>query len=141
MTGALAFVPRAEPLAPAAALAEGEAAVRLARRLLALPDDALARLAGVAGRGLLAVTGAEADLPWVDGVAYLGRDPAAPALLLPTARVPALPLPLVERALAAGALPGAAPLAVIAEPLRLVPLGGARPVDRARLVAWLEAAR
>jgi hypothetical protein len=138
---ALRFLPRAEPLAPAAALAEGAVAVRLARRLLALSDEALGRLAGVSGDGILAVTAAEADLPWVDGVCYLGRDPAAPALLLPTARAPALPLPLLERALVAAAPEGAAPLAVLTDPLRLVPLGGERPVDRARLVAWLGACR
>lgn len=141
MSAAPPFVPRAEPLAASAAIAEGEAAARLARRLLALPDASLARLDGVAGEGLLAVLGAENDLPWVDGVRYLGRDPAAPALLLPTARTPVLPLPLVERALAAAAPEGAAPLAVLTDPLRVVPLGRARPVDRARLLAWMAARR
>lgn len=138
MSAGLALVPRGVPLTPVAAVAEGDAAVRLARRLLGLDDTALSRLAGVASASLLAVTGAEADLPWVDGVRYLGRDPAAPALLLPTALAPALPLALVERALAAAAPPGAAPLAVLTAPLRLVPMGGARPLERARLLRWLD---
>lgn len=137
----IASRPRPLPLAPQAALAEGPAAVRLARRLLEGPDAALARLAGVGGPGVLAVCGAEADLPWVDGVRYLGRDPAAPSLLLPTALAFDGPLELLERALLRRAAPAGAPLAVLLDPLRLVPLGAARPVSRARLAAWLEAAR
>jgi hypothetical protein len=131
---ALTFHPRPTPLAPEMALAEGSAA----RRLLCIEDAALARLSGVCAADLLAVLGAEADLPWVDGVRYLGRDPSAPALFLPTALAPAAPLPLLERALLAAASAGGAPLAVLPEPLRVVPLGAARPVERARLARWLE---
>ena len=141
MTTPLPLVARAEPLRASAAVAEGEAAGRLARRLLALPDAALARLAGVAGEDLLVILGVEDELPWVDGIRYLGRDPDAPTLLLPTVRTTALPLPLVERALAAAAPAGAAPLAMLTDPLRLVPVGGARPVQRSRLLAWLESRR
>lgn len=133
----LATRTRAEPLPPSGAVAEGDAARRLARRLLALEDAALARLAGVAAPGLLAVAGVGEDLPWVDGVAYVGRDPAAPSLLLPTATEPAAPAALLERALVASAPGAPLPLAVLEAPLRLVPLGAARPVERARLAAWL----
>jgi hypothetical protein len=138
--GALALLPRPDPLVPSAAVAEGSAARRLARRLLQLEDAALARLVGVAAPGLLAVLGAEGELPWVDGIRYLGRDPRAPSLYLPTAIAFAAPLALVERALLAAAPAGAAPLAVLLPPLRLVPLGAARPVERARLTRWLETA-
>jgi hypothetical protein len=133
------FTARLEPLRPCAAVAEGEAARRLARRLLARPDEALARLSGAAGPGMIALLGAEEDLPWSDGVVYLGRDPAAPALLLPTALGPEAPLPLWERAFLAAAAGAAPPLAVLLGPLRAVPLGGARPVQRAVLAAWLAA--
>ncbi len=174
--GTFAVVPRPEPLAPTAAVAEGCAARRLARRLLQLGDAALARLVGVAGPGLLAVLGAEAELPWIDGIRYLGRDPDAPALYLPTALTFDVPLALVEGAFLAAATAGAAPFAVLLEPPhqgtaggaafgrpfrlepphqgtaggaafgrpfrleppRLVPLGAARPVERARLSLWLE---
>lgn len=132
--------PLPQPLRPSLALAEGAAAARLARRLLALTDEALARLSGVAAPGLLAVLGAEEDLPWVDGIRYLGRHPDAPALLLPTAVTFEAPLALLERALVSRAPREAAPLAVLLDPLRLVPLGAARPVDRERLAAWLERA-
>jgi MoxR-vWA-beta-propeller ternary system protein len=140
VTAALELVPRETPLAPVAALATGAAARRLARRLLAATDEHLARLEGVAGPGLLVVTGAEADLPWVDGVRYLGRDPDAPGLLLPTAARPVIPATLLARTLLAGAPTGGAPYAVRLAPLALVPLGGARPVVRGRLAAWLETA-
>jgi hypothetical protein len=133
----LAARTRAEPLRPAGAVAEGDAARRLARRLLALDDAALARLAGVAAPGLLAVAGVEEDLPWVDGVAYVGRDPAAPSLLLPTATESFAPAALLERALVAGSRGAPPPLAVLEAPLRVIPLGGARPVERVRLAAWL----
>lgn len=136
MSAELALRARSSPLTPSAVVGEGEAAVRLARRLLALPDEALSRLSGVRAPGLLAVCGAEADLPWADGVRYLGRDPDAPALLLPTALGPELPVALLERALLRRAPGVAAPLAVLVNPLRLVPLGGARPIARAHLAGW-----
>ncbi|MCB9564908.1 MAG: hypothetical protein H6708_31365 [Kofleriaceae bacterium] len=50
---------------------------------------------------MLAVVGDAARLPWVDGVAYLGRDLAAPSLLVPTTLAPDAPPALVERALRA----------------------------------------
>jgi hypothetical protein len=132
---------RSQPLSPRAAVAEGTAALLLAQRLLALSDPDLARLSGVAAPGLLAVLGAADDLPWVDGVRYLGADPGAPGLLLQTTLAFDLPAALVERALRAQAPPGAGPLALLLAPLRLLPLGEARPIDRTRLATWVERAR
>lgn len=126
MTLVLAWLPRAAPLAVSAAYAAGEAARALARRLLA--REALGELAGVAGDALLLVIG-EA-LPWVDGIVYLGRDPDAPRLLLPTALAPTI-APAVLDAL----VPGAGPAAVV--PGRIVPCGEARAIDRDRLAAWV----
>jgi hypothetical protein len=136
----VAFRPRAEPLAPLAAAARGPAALALAARLLARDDAALEALHGVSGPGLLVVVGDRERLPWVDGVVYLGRDPAAPSLLLPTALEPDVPAPLLERAvLARGRL--AAPIALLIDPPALVAAGGARPIRRAELSAWAEANR
>ncbi len=146
--------PRLRPLEPAGVVARGAAAQALARRLLARDDAALARLrgvagvAGVAGDGLLALLGAGDELPWTDGVSYLGRDPDAPLLLLPTTREPAVHPRLLEGALLerarAGGAPGP-PLAVIlgrspSDPPLLVSLAEARPIDRASLESWLAAA-
>jgi len=135
---AVTWHPRDEPLAPAAVAAVGEAARRLAQRLLAGPPGALARLRGVASAALIVLIGEPDALPWVDGARYLGRDERAPALLLPTALAPSVPPALLERALLARAPHG--PLAVLLAPPRLVGLAAARPLTSARLRAWLEGA-
>ena len=133
---------REPPLAPCAVLARGEVAQRLARRLLALPQDRCSRLRGVAGEDVLLVLGAAEDLPWVDGVGYLGVDPAAPALLLPTTEVPELHPLLLQRALLR---PGAsdparrAPLAVLPTGL-LVSADLAEALSTIRIASWLEEA-
>jgi hypothetical protein len=137
---AVEWRPRPEPLEPVAVAARGEAARAVARRLLARPDEALGKVAGVAGDGVLVLIGEAAALPWADGVVYLGRDPAAPGLLLPTALTPSVPLSLLERALLERAGAGGAPLAVLPGFGRLVSLAAARPVARAPLVAWLRGA-
>jgi hypothetical protein len=126
---------REPPLEPAAAAATGEAARALAERLLEWPDERLGGLRGVAGEAVLVVVGDA--LPWVDGVQYLGRDAEAPGLFLPTTLVPAVPLPLVERAVMLRRRTPVTPMAVVLEPPLLVPLDGARKVDRAVLRKWL----
>jgi len=135
------WTPRAIPLAPCAAFATGAAARALGRRLLALDDARLAALAAVAAADLLLVVGAGDDLPWIDGAGYLGRDPAAPELLLPTTLAPTVPAPVLARAVRARlqAASASPPAAVLAAPTtRIVPCGGARAIDRARLAAWLD---
>jgi hypothetical protein len=133
------FRARSEPLVPAAAAAAGAVARRLAARLLAHGDDALAKLAGVARGGaepVLVVLGEAADLPWVDGVLYLGRDPRAPALLVPTLLEPDVPIELVARAVVRRASAvGPSPFALLPDVPAIVPCGGALPIARARLVA------
>ena len=120
---------REPPLAPAAVLGLGPTARALGRRLLARPD--LGGLTAVAGDDLLLVIG-EGDLPWADGVTYLGREPEAPGLLVPTwARPPVSPT-LLARALDAGD-----GVAVALDPPLRIPLAGARALDRDRLTAWV----
>lgn len=138
MTASLAATwrPRAEPLAPAAVVAADAVAPRLVDRLLALADDALARLRGVANASLVVLTGDPTDLPWLDGVVYLGRDPAAPTMYIPTTLEPSVPAALLERALRRRSPTLTPPLAVLLDPPRLVSLADARPLSRARLRAW-----
>jgi hypothetical protein len=131
--------PRRRPLDPAGVAARGEAARALARRLLAREDEALARLSGAASPELLVVLGDSADLPWVDGAVYLGKDAAAPSLLLPTTREPSVPLPLVERAFARAA-EAPPPFAVLLDPPLLTSLQAARPILRTTLQSWLDRA-
>ncbi|MCB9699609.1 MAG: hypothetical protein H6738_22685 [Alphaproteobacteria bacterium] len=125
--------PRPHPLAPVGAVASGPAARRLADRLLRLSDEALAAIEGVAGEGRIAVLG---EVPWTDGLTWLGRDPAATALLLPTTRVPDRPVDLLQAALLRRVPDGSAPLVLLPE--GLIALGRARPVDRAWLRRWRE---
>lgn len=146
-------MPRRAPLPACAAVATGAAARALARRLLEEPEEQLASLRGLTGDSLLAVLGAAEALPWVDGVRYLGSDPDAPRLLLPTAQTPAIAPALFEAAVLAhvaqrfaadaGASNAPAPLppfAVLDHPRWVVSLARAASIQRARLVAWLEAA-
>jgi hypothetical protein len=132
---ALAWTPRDAPLAPRAVVGEGAAAYALGRRLVHCDRDELAGLAAVAAPGLLIVLASGDALPWVDGALYLGADLSAPSLLVPTALAPTVPIAVLE--LAVRARVPAAPVAVLPSPLRLVPCGGARAIDRERLEAWL----
>jgi len=132
------WVPRDTPLLPAAVVGTGDVARALVRRLLRLDEGGLVALQGVAGVGLVAVMGAEGVLPWVDGAVYLGRDADAPTLYLPTALRPDVHLTLFERAFVRGRTIES-PVAVVpgAQGLTAFSLAGARPLSRARLVAWM----
>ncbi|CAM3255211.1 hypothetical protein G4177_01430 [Corallococcus sp. ZKHCc1 1396] len=127
--------PRALPLEPVAVVGVGAVARALGARAARADDATLANWRGVAGPDVLVLLGEGPSLPWVEGVVYLGRDPLAPALLLPCALEPEVAVPLLERALLAGQ--GDAPLAVLPASGLLVPVGAAQPVVRASLVAWL----
>jgi len=135
----LVWGPRRAPLTPTGQLALGPVSRALGQRLLGADDEALARLRGVSASGLLIVLGALEDLPWVDGVIYLGRDPGAPALLLPTNLEPKAPLPLVEAALLRRLGRGSPPVAVLPDPALVVGTGSALPIARSSLAAWLDA--
>ena len=130
------WIARDTPLLPTAAAAHGPASVRLAHRLLQFSDESLSQLEGVAGQQLILVQGSEQQLPWVDGVQYLGVDPGAPFLLLPTNYRPSLPESFVQRALLKKT-GSSGRIAVLPSPLLLVPLHAARPVSRSVLAAWL----
>lgn len=134
---------RREPLAASAALCVSNGSTRLITRLLQLDDAELARLSGVHGDDFVLICGETADLPWVAGVQYFGKDPAAPQLLLPTALGPNVESALLERAvalrLAAQRNTASGPVAVCFEPPQLIPVGAAQPLNRSALEAWLTA--
>jgi hypothetical protein len=128
---------RATALAPIAVAACGDAAIALAHRLLGLDDESLAQLKGVAGQRLLIALGEQELLVWVDGVTYLGRDEAAPSLLLPTTLEPDVPPALFEKALLKR-LNHAAPIAVLPVHQMVTSVSSARPISRQTLTAWLQ---
>jgi MoxR-vWA-beta-propeller ternary system domain bpX5 len=133
------FSPRDDVLEPAAVAGTGPAARALAARLMLLSADQLGKLRGCAGSGIVAVLGEAKDLPWADGVTYLGRDPAAPRLLIPTMLRPDAAMDVLERAIArrAAGLPG--PWAVLTPPPRLFSMADAAILSRSHLAQWLEA--
>jgi hypothetical protein len=132
---------RATALTPIAVAARDNVAIAFARRLLTLDDQSMAKLKGVAGEGLLIVLGEEESLLWLDGVIYLGRDDAAPSLLLPTTLEPEVPVALFERALLKH-LNQPAPVAVLPAPLPVVTsVSPARQISPETLTSWLKSAQ
>jgi len=132
--------PRVTPLVPEAALGLSGSGRALGKRLLDLPDEQLGQLRAVAGAEALLVLGNATDLPWCDGIAYFGREPDEPGLLLPCASSPALPAPLLARALEQRFEKQGLrrPFLVSLEPPLLLSLESARKLERAALRAWLD---
>lgn len=133
----VAFVPRRLPLSPTASAGVGPVARALAERLLAMDDSHLSKLRGVTGTDVLVVLGEAESLPWVDEIAYLGVDPLAPRLLLPTALAPDAPAALLEKALFSRFPKEIGPLAVLAATRRIVPVSKALHIERPALEGWL----
>jgi hypothetical protein len=132
---------RVTPLPPEAALAFGHVALAFGRRLLELSDKQLSRLRGVASADALLVLGAGADLPWCDGLAYFGREPDEPSVLVPCASGPVLPVTLLARALERRLDEQGLrrPFLISLDPPLVLAVGSARGLERAALLAWLEA--
>jgi hypothetical protein len=118
---------RFDSLAPVALVAFGTAAVRLKEKLLSFDDEKLNSLQGVFGKDLLFAAGEGENLPWMDGLIYLGKDAQAPSILLPTNLRPALPIDLFERRLLQR-FPRQKPFAVVGN--RIIPVGEMRPISR-----------
>ena len=131
---------RSAPLAPEAVLSVGSDARALAKRLLELNDSHLGRLRGLAGVSHLAVLGKAADLPWCDGIQYLGREPEVPGLLTSCVYTTAPDAALLARALLARFASSRleAPYAVCFEPPLVVPLASARALTRSVITTWLD---
>lgn len=137
---AVTWVPRDEPLVARGAVAQGDVATDYALRLLTLRDDALRGLRGVAGDGLLVVTAERLEVPWFDGLRWMGRDPDAPNVWLPTTERPSVSAALIERVLSgrAGLEPSPWMIWCEAGRVRVVSLATARALDRSRIESWLE---
>lgn len=137
-TGFVTWGDREPPLVPWAVAATGDVARRLAERLLELDRAISSRLYGVAGPTTLLVLGEETNLPWVDGVAYLGRDPAAPGLLLPTHLEPLVPTAnLLEQALRNRFAKLTPPLAILPKTMTVISCHSALQLLPKKIEAWL----
>lgn len=129
--------PRSEPLSAQAAVAWGEVARQLHARLQGLPAQQAARLQLTANAQVLLVLGAEADLPWVEGIQYAAPDPVAPQLWLPTHWQPEVSAELLAQALRSRST--ASPLLLWHQPRALVPLHRQLPLSPqhlARIAAY-----
>jgi hypothetical protein len=132
------FAPRASPLRVAGVHASGDAAITLARLLTKRPDAAR-QLAAVSSGDAIVVIGTASALPWIDGAVWLGREPEAPELLVPTHLGlfvhPALVLAALRKQHPAVALPVA--LVPAGTGIAVFPLGHARAPGGAPLDAFL----
>lgn len=123
--------PRLQSAEPAAAVAWGDAALRLLSRLEQMPDEQQARLQATANREVLIVLGEACDLPWVQGIDYAGSCPEAPELWLPTRWQPNVPLDLLARAL--GERYTRIPLLLWHRPATCIPLDRQLPLSAEHL--------
>lgn len=130
------------PLPARAVLVRAAAARQLAHHLLGWESARLAPLRACVGDDLMVVLGDDTCLPWVDQAIYLGHDPAAPGLLLPTNRGLNVPVDLFAEALTRRV--GRGPWAVLPADsggLVAVPIAPAGPIARDQLEAWVMRAR
>jgi hypothetical protein len=137
----VAWRARESPLAPGAVAATRGAAVRLARRLLALPDADLRKLKGVTGPGLIVVLGEYHNLPWSPEVRYLGWVEGKNPLLLPTTHEPDVPIDLFEAALKRRCPNAHHPLVILPDAGIVSSTAEARPLCRETLRRWLSGGR
>lgn len=88
-------------------------------------------LSGVFGRTrfgkVVVLTGDFGALPWVDGVTYLGRDLLAPGVLLPTLRMPLVPIEVYASAVRLRVATEGL-IACVEDGALLVPMLAARPL-------------
>ena len=112
----------------------GETKLRLTEHLLTQEDKVLEAMAAVFFDDALFVKGESETLPWVDGIRYLGIDPDAPRLWIPTHTKPNVALGIFAAAIQkhAGI---AGPLAVSLFPKRTFPVGDSHILTRASLMA------
>ncbi|MCA9552598.1 MAG: hypothetical protein KC933_21370 [Myxococcales bacterium] len=143
------WVARQPPLPPVGVAARGHAAELLVRNLLTRSDDALANFTGLAAPDLVVVCSADigrptnrSELPWVDGVSYLGVAPGSAGLWVPTTLAPTVPEALLARAIQHARIPApAAILLFTVGEATVISLAQARPLARDQLVAWQESRR
>ena len=115
-----------EPPLPKGVIGMGPVSRRLFAAIQGRPETYRHSLMATANDDLLILTGATQDLPWVDGAQYIAPRTEVPALWLPTAQRPKLPLDLLDRAIRREHRQS--PLLLLPTPGRLVPLTRLLPV-------------
>jgi hypothetical protein len=142
------WVHRVEPLAATAAAATNSTVVqRLIKRLLRFDDQQLSAIGYILSedKNTLLITTKAGELPWVEGITYLGLGPDS-RLYLPTTVSPAVHLSLFEKALVKQFKDLRPPLAVLPQldkkdcysESRVISMVSASAIDRLILAQWLE---
>ena len=123
------------PLKPEIVVAKGIVACQLLKKCQDFSEQQLARYEGLSCADLVLLKAEEEHLPWIKGVIYLGRDPHAPSLYIPTHLSVNVPLSILERALLKKT--GIGPMAVLPASSQLLPLTNLLSLDRQAIAAWL----
>lgn len=130
--------PREDPLVPLAVAACSAVLSRdTTLKLLKREDSELAKLQCIAGSGVLFILADENELPWLDGVVYLGQERNS-TIYIPTNLQASAPLPLLERALLAANPNLMAPIAVLSSVGRVLSLAKPFIPNREKLRSLLE---
>lgn len=130
---------REPPLTPVALAVRNEHLGSLHTRLQRRQPEVLQSLEIVRFEDGVVVFGSAAQLPWVDHGLYLGRDPQASGLLVPTLEQANVPMDLFERALRRRLGDVTGPLAVLPAWEKAVPLQAAVHLSPSLLATALEA--
>lgn len=130
--------PRDNPLAPLGVAACSAAlSTEMIIKLLKKEDSELAKLQCVAGSGVIFILADENDLPWLDGVVYLGQERNS-TIYIPTNLNVSVPLPLLERALLVANPNLLPPIAVLPSVARVLSLAKPFIPNREKLHSLLE---
>jgi len=121
------WLPRQSAPEPQAAVAWGEAATILLRRLLGMVPEVRARYRVTACMDAVIVVGGGEALPWVPEIRYAAPHPDAPELWLPTLWQPDVPVDLLARKLVRQFQ--RQPLLLWREPALLLPLDRVLPAS------------
>lgn len=133
----ISWSPTDTPLQPCVAVATDSIAAQLLQKLITMDDAALAAYKGVAGKNIVLISGD--SLPWVNGIRYLGSDPQAPNLFVPTNLQCNIPLALLDKAIKRQV--ANTPVALLPELNAMVSFQQALSVCRDLVSDWLEGAK
>lgn len=132
---------RTKPLEAVAVAGRGVTKAMFMDRLRRRTDADLSGLRIILDDDSFILLGESARLPWASGGLYLGCDPNAPGLLLPTMIEPTLPAHLFEEVLRSRCPNLPAQTAVFHRPLHVVPVTNALPMTDDSIMNWLWAGR
>lgn len=128
---------RRKPLDAIAVAGRGVTKLIIMERLRRRAPSDLIGLHLITFNDYFVILGDPCNLPWATGAIYMGRDPKAPNLLLPTMLEPTLSTNVLERVLSNYSGYTATAIAVFARPLYIMPIVDARPLTEEPSIKWI----